>query len=84
MKMTKVVPFAMSALLLGGAIGAPTASANEGEATVINAETSEQQVQPIFIKVTGTVENVEVRENATYYTVVDGDNTNIEIANKDS
>lgn len=84
MKMTKVVPFAMSALLLGGAIGAPTALANEGEATVINAETSEQQVQPIFIKVTGTVENVEVRENATYYTVVDGDNTNIVIANKDS
>ncbi|KOY80606.1 copper amine oxidase N-terminal domain-containing protein [Lysinibacillus macroides] len=84
MKMTKFVPFAMSALLLGGAIGAPTASANEGEATVINAETSEQQVQPIFIKVTGTVENVEVRENATYYTMVDGDNTNIVITNKDS
>ncbi len=84
MKMTKVVPFAMSALLLGGAIGAPTASANEGEATVINAETSVQQVQPIFIKVTGTVENVEVRENATYYTMVDGDKTNIVITNKDS
>ncbi len=83
MKMTKVVPFAMSALLLGGAIGAPTASANEGEA-VVNAETSVQQVQPTFIKVTGTVENVDVRENGTYYTVMDGDNTNIVIANKES
>lgn len=84
MKMTKVVPFAMSALLLGGAIGAPTASANEGEAVVTNAETTEQQVQPTFIKVTGTVENVDVRENGTSYTVMDGDNTNIVIANKES
>ncbi|WP_155590788.1 stalk domain-containing protein [Lysinibacillus cavernae] len=84
MKMTKVVPFAMSALLLGGAIGVPTASATEGEAVVTNAENTEQQVQPIFIKVTGTVENVDVNENATYYTVIDGDNTNIVIVNKDS
>ncbi|WP_341302620.1 stalk domain-containing protein [Lysinibacillus sp. FSL H8-0500] len=84
MKMTKVVPFAMSALLLGGAIGAPTASANEGETVEINAETSVQQAQPIFIKVTGIVENVDVRENATYYTVVEGDNTNIVIVDKDS
>ena len=83
MKMTKVVPFAMSALLLGARLGSNCISERR-EATVINAETSEQQVQPIFIKVTGTVENVEVRENATYYTVVDGDNTNIVIANKDS
>ena len=84
MKMTKVVPFAMSALLLGGAIGAPTASAKEGEAVVTNAETTVQQVQPTFIKVTGTVENVDVHENGTYYTVMDGDNTNIVIANKES
>lgn len=84
MKMTKVVPFAMSALLLGGAFGAPTASASEVEAVVTNTENPEQQVQPVFIKVTGTIENVEVRENGTYYTVIDGDNTNIMIANKDS
>lgn len=84
MKMTKVVPFAMSALLLGGAFGAPTASASEVEAVVTNTDNSEQQVQPVFIKVTGTIDKVEVRENGSYYTVIDGDNTNIMIANKDS
>ncbi|MEK5231787.1 stalk domain-containing protein [Lysinibacillus sp. FSL K6-0232] len=84
MKMTKVVPFALTALLVGGAIGAPAAAANEGEAVVTNAENSEQQVQPVFIQVTGTVENVEVRENATYYTVVDGDNTNIMVVTNES
>ncbi|MFL1996102.1 copper amine oxidase N-terminal domain-containing protein [Lysinibacillus irui] len=84
MKMTKVVPFAMSALLLGGAFGAPTASASEVEAVVTNTDNSEQQVQPVFIKVTGTIDKVEVRENGTYYTVIDGENTNIMIVNKDS
>lgn len=29
--------------------------------------TKEKEVQPVFIKVTGTVENVEVRDNITYY-----------------
>ena len=37
-------------IIIRGAIGAPTASANEGEATVINAETSVQQVQPVLLK----------------------------------
>ena len=70
MKMTKVVPFAMTALLLGGVAIAPTASANEGEAVVTNAQQDEQtpQVQPVFIKVAGTIESVEERNNATYYT----------------
>ncbi|MGE7926500.1 stalk domain-containing protein [Lysinibacillus xylanilyticus] len=87
MKMTKVVPFAMSALLIGGAVAAPTASANEGEAVVTNAtDNNEQnpQVQPIFIKITGTIENVEKREDSTYYTVKEDENTNVFVVNDDT
>ncbi|KOS60144.1 copper amine oxidase N-terminal domain-containing protein [Lysinibacillus agricola] len=87
MKMTKVVPFAMSALLIGGAVVAPSASANEGEAVVTNAtDNNEQnpQVQPIFIKVAGTVDNVEKRDDATYYTVKEGENTNVFVVNDDT
>ncbi len=76
MKMTKVVPFAMSALLIGGAVVAPTVSANGGEAVVTNAQNDEAQKpqeQPIFMQVAGTVDNVEVRDNATYYTVKEGE-----------
>lgn len=86
MKMTKVVPFAMTALLLGGVAIAPTASANEGEAVVTNAQQDEQtpQVQPVFIKVAGTIESVEERNNATYYTTKEGENTNVFVVNKDT
>ncbi|MEY9979580.1 stalk domain-containing protein [Lysinibacillus sp. RC79] len=87
MKMTKVVPFAMSALLIGGAVVAPTASAKEGEAVVTNAtDNNEQnpQVQPIFIKIAGTIENVEKREDSTYYTVKEGENTNVFVVNDDT
>ncbi|MCR8852340.1 copper amine oxidase N-terminal domain-containing protein [Lysinibacillus fusiformis] len=84
MKMTKVVPFAMTALLVGSAMGVPTASASEVEAVVNISETNEQQAQPVFIKVTGKVEHVDVRENATYYTVVEGEQTNIVVVDKDS
>jgi len=87
MKMTKVVPFAMSALLIGGAVVAPTASANEGEAVVTNAtDNNEQnpQVQSIFIKITGTIENVEKRKDSTYYTVKEDENTNVFVVNDDT
>ncbi|GAB0169204.1 stalk domain-containing protein [Lysinibacillus sp. CTST325] len=87
MKMMKVVPFAMSALLIGGAVVAPTASANEGTAVVTNAtDNNEQnpQVQPIFIKIAGTIENVEKREDSTYYTVKEEENTNVFVVNDDT
>ncbi|MFJ7916301.1 MULTISPECIES: stalk domain-containing protein [unclassified Lysinibacillus] len=87
MKMTKVVPLAMSALLIGGAVVAPTASANEGEAVVTNAtDNNEQnpQVQPIFIKIAGTIENVEKRDDSTYYTVKEEENTNVFVVNDDT
>ncbi|WP_375106429.1 stalk domain-containing protein [Lysinibacillus fusiformis] len=84
MKMKKVVPFAMTALLVGSAMGVLTASASEVEAVVNTSETNEQQAQPVFVKVTGKVENVDVRDNATYYTVVEGEQTNIVVVDKDS
>ncbi|MBG9455829.1 copper amine oxidase [Lysinibacillus sphaericus] len=85
--MTKVVPFAMSALLIGGAVVAPTASANEGEAVVTNATDNKEQnpeVQPTFIQITGTIENVEKREDATYYTVKENENINVFVVNDET
>ncbi|MCL1694532.1 MULTISPECIES: stalk domain-containing protein [unclassified Lysinibacillus] len=87
MKMTKVVPFAMSALLIGGAVVAPTAFASEGETVVTNStDNNEQnpQVQPIFVKIAGTIDNVEKREDATYYTVKQDENTNVFVVNDDT
>ncbi|WP_223554865.1 stalk domain-containing protein [Lysinibacillus sphaericus] len=87
MKMKKVVPFAMTALLIGGAVVAPSASANEGNAGVTNTtENKEQnpQVEPVFIKVAGTVDNVEQRDKATYYTVKEGEVTNVLVVNDDT
>lgn len=70
MKMTKVVPIAMTALLVGS-----TAVANTTFAT--NDVPSEQeQVQPIFIKVAGTIESVEKRGNVSYYSIKEGENIN--------
>ncbi|MDM5247786.1 MULTISPECIES: stalk domain-containing protein [unclassified Lysinibacillus] len=87
MKMKKVVPFAMTALLIGGAVVAPSASANEGKAGVTNTTDNKEQnpqVEPVFIKVDGTVDNVEKRENATYYTVKEGEDTNVFVVNGDT
>lgn len=83
MKMKKVIPFAISALLIGSAAVTPTALANGGEA-VENTEAQNPQVQPTFIKIAGTVDNVEVRDNATYYTIKEGENTNVFVVNKDT
>ncbi|WP_375200474.1 stalk domain-containing protein [Lysinibacillus sp. RS11] len=87
MKMKKVVPFAMTALLIGGAIVAPSASANEGNAGVTNTTDNKEQnpqVEPVFIKVAGTVDNVENSKNATYYTVKEGEDTNVLVVNDDT
>lgn len=35
------------------------------------------EVQPVFIKIAGTIDNVDVRDNATYYTMKDGENINV-------
>lgn len=85
MKMKKAIPFAMTALLIGSVAVTPTALANGGQANMTNgAQASETQVPPTFIKITGTIEHVEVRDNATYYTTKEGENTNVFVVNKDT
>lgn len=87
MKMKKVVPFAMTALLIGGAVVAPSASANEGNAGVTNTTDNKEQnpqVEPAFIKVAGTVDNVENNKNATNFTVKEGEDTNVLVVNDDT
>ncbi|MGE7942556.1 stalk domain-containing protein [Lysinibacillus xylanilyticus] len=87
MKMKKVVPFAMTALLIGSAVVAPSASANEGNAGVTNTTDNKEQnpqAEQAFIKVAGTVDNVENNKNATYYTVKEGEDTNVLVVNDDT
>ena len=80
MKMTKVVPFAMTALLVGSAYVVPTVSANE--VPVITSEVP--QVLPVFVKIAGTIDSVDVRNNATYYTMKDGENINVLVVTADT
>ena len=42
------------------------------------------QVQPIFIKIAGTIESVEKRDDSTYYTVKEEDNTNVFVVNDET
>ena len=85
MNMKKVLPFAMTALLIGSAAVAPAALAKEGETTVTNdVQNTETQAQLTFIKIVGTIEKVDVRDEATYYTTKEGENTNVFVVNKDT
>lgn len=80
MKMTKIVPFAMTALLVGSAYVVPTVSANEGP--VVTSEVP--QVQPVFVKIAGTIDSVDVRDNTTYYTMKDEENINVLVVTADT
>lgn len=80
MKMTKIVPFAMTALLVGSAYVVPTVSANE----VPVVTSGVPQVQPVFVKMAGTIDSVDVRNNATYYTMRDGENINVLVVTADT
>jgi len=73
MKMTKIVPFAMTALLVGSAYVVPTVFANE--VPVVTSEVP--QIEPMFIKIAGTIDSVDVRGDATYYTMKKEDNINV-------
>lgn len=69
MKRTKIVSLAMVALLASGA-AVPTAVLANG----LPAATEEkEEIQPVFIQITGVIDDVEVRDNATYYSIKDGD-----------
>ncbi|QSB10953.1 copper amine oxidase N-terminal domain-containing protein [Lysinibacillus fusiformis] len=83
MNMKKIAPAAMTALLFGSAL-VPVASANEQHST--GAEVPQIQIDPvhIFNDTRGTVEDVRVGENITYYTVKEGEQTNVLEINKDT
>lgn len=70
MKVAKIVPLVMTGFLVAG----PVLSTATFAATELPVE--QEQEQPAFIKITGTVESVEVRSNATYFTLEEGDLTN--------
>ncbi len=83
MNMKKIAPAAMTALLFGSAL-VPVASANEQHST--GAEVPQIQIDPvhIFNDTRGTVEDVRVGENITYYTVKEGEQTNVLEITKDT
>ena len=82
MNMKKIAPVAISALLFGSAL-VPVASANEQQTT---AEVPQIQIDPvhIFNNTRGTVDDIRVGENITYYTVKDGEQTNVLEITKDT
>jgi len=82
--MKKFVPAAMTALLFGSVV-VPVASANENP-TKTEQQVPQIQIDPvrIFNNTHGTVENIRNGENITYYTVKDGDQTNILEISKDT
>lgn len=84
MNMKKFAPAAMTALLFGSVV-VPVASANE-KPTETEQQSSQIQIDPvhIFNNTHGTVEKVDAGENITYFTVKDGDQTNILEITKDT
>ncbi|EON74170.1 copper amine oxidase N-terminal domain-containing protein [Lysinibacillus sphaericus] len=85
MKMKKIVPVAMTALLFGSVAVAPVASANEGNSAQAQEQVPQIQIDPvhIFNNTNGTIDHVNVGENITYYTLKDGEQSNIlEVTNE--
>ncbi|MFJ6209863.1 stalk domain-containing protein [Lysinibacillus sp. NPDC092081] len=84
MNMKKFAPAAMTALLVGS-LAIPVASANEKQ-TEAEQQVPQIQIDPVHIFNTtyGTVEKVNSSEKITYFTVKDGDQTNILEITKDT
>ncbi|MEB2301360.1 copper amine oxidase N-terminal domain-containing protein [Lysinibacillus xylanilyticus] len=84
MNMRKIAPVAMTALLFGSVV-IPVASANENQ-TDAEQQVPQIQIDPVHIFNTtyGTIEKVNSSENITYFTVQDGDQTNILEITKDT
>lgn len=71
MKMARIVPLVMTGLLIGSTgVHTTTFAATE-------ESTEQEQVQPAFIKITGTVESVEIHDEVSYYTLKEEEMTNI-------
>ena len=66
--MKKMIPFALSAVLVGGAF-APTVLGNETSTKENETNKDEGQVQEKFLKLTGTLSSLEKNENRLLYGV---------------
>ncbi len=84
MNMKKIAPAAMTALLFGNVV-IPVASAKENS-TVTEQQLPQIQIDPVHIFNTtyGTVEKANSGEKITYFTVKDGEQTNILEITKDT
>ncbi|MFJ6264005.1 stalk domain-containing protein [Lysinibacillus xylanilyticus] len=84
MNMKKLAPVAMTALLFGSVV-IPVASAKENS-TETEQQLPQIQIDPVHIFNTtyGTVEKVNSGEKITYFTVKDGEQTNILEITKDT
>lgn len=68
MKMAKIAPIVITALLLGGTAAVSTTMG------VTEVPIEQEENQPVFIKTTGTIESVDVNGDISYYSVRDGEN----------
>ena len=70
--MKKAIPFALSAILVGGAF-APTVLANEtsSKENEMNKDEGQVQVQENFLKLTGTLSSLEKNDNGLLYGVIE-------------
>ena len=68
--MKKMIPFALSAVLVGGAF-APTVLGNETSTKENETNKDEGQVQENFLKLTGTLSSLEKNENGLLYGVIE-------------
>ncbi|GLC88841.1 copper amine oxidase N-terminal domain-containing protein [Lysinibacillus piscis] len=64
MNYTKMIPFVLAAVVVSGSVPS-VVSAQESEVAV----TVKEQQEPIFFKITGTIEKMESNENEIHYTV---------------
>ena len=68
--MKKMIPFALSAVLVGGAF-APTVLGNETSTKENETNKDEGQVQENFLKLTGTLSSLEKNENGLLYGLIE-------------
>lgn len=69
MKMKKAVPFALSAMLVGGAVVPAAVFANDE----VKSKSDEAQKEMSFIKTEGTIQSVEKNGDVTLYTIKHGE-----------
>ena len=68
--MKRAIPFALSAILVGGAF-APTVLGNETSTKENETNKDEGQVQENFLKLTGTLSSLEKNENGLLYGIIE-------------